>query len=322
MAPTLDASTPARVTGTASPITTAAFSPPACLLLAFVSADGGGLAAPTFAISNNGAALTWSNPLTRTSVDNANVGGGVTLFHTTLTAARTGMTVTASLGATNDVTLKVYVLTSASSSPIGGSAAGSVIDVDVFNTNAVTVADTESLGFFSTIETVTAVASGAPTSSNSTFDGFTVSGQMNGGTGYRAFGGVGAAETFAVDGFGTGTTRDWHWIALEVKAAPVLPVVGAGNDTFGLVNSGLARTATESDSGITARSWTVFSGPAQVGATLSTAAALTWTPGTLGVYVLRYSATNSIGTGTDDVSVTVVEGPANSNAMAIMTRGM
>lgn len=96
-----------------------------------------------------------------------------------------------------------------------------------------------------------------------------------------------------------------HVVVSAVTATA--PTVGAGTDATIDQFGTFSRTATESANGatITSRAWTVQSGPNQVGATLGTAAALSWSPTVGGSYVLRYSATNSVGTGTDDVSVTV-----------------
>jgi len=89
--------------------------------------------------------------------------------------------------------------------------------------------------------------------------------------------------------------------------------VNAGSDASGhTVSTAFNRTATEVDNGaaITARAWTVVSGPAQVGATIGTTAALAWTPGTVGTYVLRYAATNSVGTTADPMTLGVAVAPA------------
>jgi hypothetical protein len=103
-------------------------------------------------------------------------------------------------------------------------------------------------------------------------------------------------------------TEQWitaHVVSLAITA--VAPTVSAGPDAIIDQYEPLNITATENDGGapITSRAWTVVSGPNQVGATLATTAALTWAPTVGGTYVLRYSASNSQGTGTDDVTVTV-----------------
>ena len=94
---------------------------------------------------------------------------------------------------------------------------------------------------------------------------------------------------------------------LRAAVTAVAPTVGAGADATIDQYDTFSRTATENDGGaaITSRAWTVLSGPNQVGATIGTAAALNWAPTVGGSYVLRYTATNAQGSGTDDVAVTV-----------------
>lgn len=105
---------------------------------------------------------------------------------------------------------------------------------------------------------------------------------------------------------------DWMKVYTHTSSGtpvtPDPPVVDAGADVGGFTVGGtLTRVASEtSDATVTARSWTVVSGPAQVGAILSSSTALSWAPTTVGTYVLRYTATSSAGTDTDDITVTVV----------------
>jgi hypothetical protein len=100
-------------------------------------------------------------------------------------------------------------------------------------------------------------------------------------------------------------------VVLAPRTGPAPPTVNAGSDATVQVGQTFQRTAIESGSGITSRAWTIVSGPAGAGTTIGTAAALSWTPAVVGDYVLRYSASNSSGTGTDDVTVQVTtEGPS------------
>src|SRR5689334_11651507 len=109
MALALDASSPARVTGTANPTTTAAFDPPAnSLLFAICQADQSN----TFAVSGGG--LTWSSVVAR------NVGGGTdgatAVFWAYNTNAQTGITVTSTrTGSFTAHSLRVLVFTGAES---------------------------------------------------------------------------------------------------------------------------------------------------------------------------------------------------------------
>jgi hypothetical protein len=84
------------------------------------------------------------------------------------------------------------------------------------------------------------------------------------------------------------------------------PTVDAGSDATIMLGDTLSRTATEDDGGstITSREWQIVSGPS-AGTAIGDAAALSWKPEQPVVYVLRYFATNSGGTGVDDVTVTV-----------------
>lgn len=92
-----------------------------------------------------------------------------------------------------------------------------------------------------------------------------------------------------------------------VDTGPTAPAVDAGADAVHQVDTAFTRTAVVDDGGaaLTSQAWTIESGPAGVGTTLSTTADLTWTPTVVGPYVLRHTATNSAGTGFDDVTVTV-----------------
>lgn len=94
---------------------------------------------------------------------------------------------------------------------------------------------------------------------------------------------------------------------VTTPSAATAPTVDAGADASTPSGTAFVRTAAENGNGasITSRAWTIVSGPAGAGTTIGTAAALSWTPTTSGTYTLRYSATNSVGTGTDDVVITV-----------------
>src|SRR5690606_17165945 len=73
---------------------------------------------------------------------------------------------------------------------------------------------------------------------------------------------------------------------------------GGGAFDMGKALGELLKSSAASNPAVTARAWRVVSGPAQVGATLSTSATLNWTPTTAGIYTLRYSATHPAGTAT------------------------
>jgi hypothetical protein len=80
---------------------------------------------------------------------------------------------------------------------------------------------------------------------------------------------------------------------------------GGGAFDFDAALAALLDTTPSTDTAVTARAWTVEVGPAQVGQTIGTAQALTWTPSTQGDYTLRYTATHPGGLASDDVDVHV-----------------
>ena len=85
------------------------------------------------------------------------------------------------------------------------------------------------------------------------------------------------------------------------------PTVNAGPDEArgaGLIT----RTAQETpgDAAITSRKWIIAAGPTAVGTTIGTAAALSWTPPSLGQWTLRYTATSAAGTSDPDDAVITV----------------
>lgn len=120
---------------------------------------------------------------------------------------------------------------------------------------------------------------------------------------------AGATTTSTYTNTGTADQLSGAVVAFgrQTASGPTAPTVNAGVDASVAVNSTFSRTATENNNGatITSRTWTIQSGPSGVGTTIGTAAALSWTPTVSGTYTLRYSATNSAGTGFDDVVVTV-----------------
>lgn len=90
------------------------------------------------------------------------------------------------------------------------------------------------------------------------------------------------------------------------------PILDAGPDvTVQVGASPFTRSVAEDDTGstITVRSWRILTGPAEVDVVLSTGVSVTWSPTAVGTYVLQYSATNGVGTSTDNVTVTVQTGP-------------
>lgn len=215
----IDASTPARVTSTTGPATTAAFNPPACILVAIVGGDTPTNTSATFTMSNNGTALTWNTIQQRNFADTGGLFGVCAAFYAVLSSARTGMTVTATFSITNDCTLKVYCLTGANmTAPLGGSAEGSIA-ADNVTTTGFTIAGNRSLGFIGAHDWN---FNGAPTSFDATLDTYHVASQMSGASGYKSIADAGLAATFNINALGT-TGAQWNWVAFEIKAAPNRP---------------------------------------------------------------------------------------------------
>ena len=119
-----------------------------------------------------------------------------------------------------------------------------------------------------------------------------------------------ATSTGAVSGtYGTSDKATGRLLALLPTASP--PTVAAGADATTQVDAVFARTATDSDNGatITAREWMIASDPG-TGTVRASTATLSWTPTTAGTYTLRYTATNSAGNTSDEITVTVTAEPA------------
>lgn len=223
MPPVVDASTPARTTITtaALTITSAAFNPPALsVVVVIASFDGGVGINQTISISNNGAATTWVPIGQRNDADAGGQPGCVAAFLTVLTAARTGMTVTVTASTSNEGSMRPYVLTSADiATPLGAVAEGSSTANTLTTTSLVSLR-ADSLGFISHVDSVTATA--APTSADSTFSGYFVTGSHSGGAGYRNLGAQGSSNAFTVDASGTAAAAH-NWVAFEIEAAILLP---------------------------------------------------------------------------------------------------
>jgi hypothetical protein len=212
--PAVDASTPPRVTVAATTATTAAFSPPnPCLLLALPAVDAVTGTTITVSMSNSGTALTWNTIAVRNLADGQE--GYVGAHYALVTDERIGMTVTATASVNNDLTLKVYVITNANSTPLGGFEEGNTTTND-FTTTGFTVQGYNSLGFIAANDTS---AQGGPTGTDTAFEPYNVAAQISGGTGYKQLGAPGTTATFSIDGPGA-TTTPWSWVALEIKGQP------------------------------------------------------------------------------------------------------
>ncbi len=310
----VDSSSPAIAHGAqlSSTITCAAFSPPIRSLLVAMAPCNSSTSGTTTSTITDNKGLTWSQ-IGVANFTNTGGNGYAAIYATYLTAAQTSMTVTIdTLGSTSTTrrpTLKVFVLT--------GAHRDELFDVVTIATNATndfngtfTQAIANSMLMINACEWN---KRGVPTSSNLSGEFFDqpLTGGVSGICGYRVLDATPGSEGFNLNEFGTSAPR-WTYVVTELAPA-VVPTISAGaDDTDHTTNVLFTTTATETSDGgnlITTRAWTIVSGPQGAGSTIGTAAALSWTPTLAGTYVLRYSATNDIGTTTDDMSLTVEDPP-------------
>jgi hypothetical protein len=120
-----------------------------------------------------------------------------------------------------------------------------------------------------------------------------------------------------------GTTTNTRGVSVIVRAREVVvapTAVNAGADDSHPVNVAFTRTGTAV--GATSYQWTLESGPGVTpGTVIDSDANLSWTPTATGTYGLRFKATNSAGTTTDDMTLTVVTpvSPGGTDRVASMT---
>jgi len=208
-------SSPPRVTVNDALVTTAAFDPPACVLVAAVCGDAPSGVVPAITMSNNGTALTWTQINVRTVADTGGLEGIATLFAVVLSSARTGMTVTATNTISNDLTLKLYCVTGADmTSPVGASTEGSGT-ANNLTTGTFNAASDGSLGFVAANDWD---ANGVLTSTDTVVDTYHVAGQASGASGYKFVDPVGYPAAFNLDAAGTANAL-WNWVSAEIKAA-------------------------------------------------------------------------------------------------------
>jgi len=279
---------------TAASLTTAAFTPPAGALLLSQSTFGTSNSARTEATTTvTGTTSAW------TKVLHQNTGAGLVDSNWTTVTTSASTTVRTTWPVAFDGSLAVFVVTGqrTTGGPIGQSGSGQSVTGGGFSfTVTPTVAGSRVFvsycdvagGSAPTSAQMTSYGTAQPSSRHASY----VSGELTGAT------------TITFTGGSANAAYNWVEIVPATATAPAAPVVNAGADASVQTGTAFTRTATETNSP-TSRSWTIVSGPTGAGTTIGTAAALSWTPTTLGSYVLRYSATNATGTGTDDVTVTV-----------------
>lgn len=208
----VDPSSPPRIAASAVASTTAAFNPPAGVLICATASD----ANRTFTITNNGTALAWTLIAIR-------AGGTATTtaaaHFAVLPAARTGMTITATKSGTAAWhSVKAYVLTGADTTdPVGGSTTGTSTTNNL-TTTAFVVEQDDSLGFAVGDNFTT---DGMPTSADMTASASGVAGSIESIDGYKPLGPAGSNATFNLDAAGTSGAQ-WNWVSFEVKAAALV----------------------------------------------------------------------------------------------------
>lgn len=251
MAIAIDGSSPAIVTTTADPVTTASFSPPAStVLVACVFVENSTDQAIT--MSNTGTALTWTQHVIRTTAEAGSNSGEIAIFTAPNTAGQAGITVTATVATVSSyAAIKVYVLTGASlSSPVGATGEGNSA-TNAITPTAYTSTVLNSRGICAAHDWL---APGAPSSTDDE-ETFHTASQLSGMAVTKSANTTptGTAVTFNLDSAGTAAAR-WIWVAVEILPSVTLPLRntfnggtdgttitpansgGASGDTFGSAN--------------------------------------------------------------------------------------
>ncbi len=217
MAIAIDGSTPAIASTTASPLTTASFTPPSgSLLVACISSDSNSGVNPTIGISNSGTAFTWTEQIRESAASGGNSGCAV-IFTAPVTVSQSmTVTVTSTSSSTAmDEAVQVYVLTGAdTSSPVGATGSGSSV-VNHITPTVYTSTVNNSWGFGAFTDWADL---GAPTSADVAV---TFSGIGTAGAEIRksaATTPVSTAVTLDYDAPGTAATA-LNWVAVEIKPA-------------------------------------------------------------------------------------------------------
>ncbi len=309
----IDPSSPARVGGNATTAATAGFTPPAqSTLVAIAHANSDTTGTVTCVITNSVTGLTWEQTGAANFADGQP--GGVFIAVAKCPNSITNTAVTATTTNNNSVagdrytSLRVFVVTGADQTDPTGAANEGTSTTNNLTTGAFVTTRANSMGFCGGTDWVAVAGTVVSSDMGSNGNGFSVDAVLNGYGGWKQLAGSGVSTTFNLDAPGT-TGSQWTWTSVEILAAlaSTPPTVSAGVDLATVSTGGLVSIlAAENDNGsaISARQWSIVSGPAGVGTTIGTTAQLWWFPPADGTYVLRYSATNSAGTTTDDVSVT------------------
>lgn len=242
MAVSVSSASPPRVSNNAgNTATSAGFDAPAdSLVVLIVWRDGPTTELPVY--SNNGAALTWEVVDLLNNSDgtfNDDIGwenGSLGMAFAKVGAARTGLTVGATLSTTNQFSIKPYLLLGADTDdPLGAHIAGADPNTPTVTPGFTTQAASSILiGAAGGARITAPLNTGLPTSSDLTFDPFNLNGELGGGSGYKTLGAAGQAVTFSVT-CPASATESWQWnyIGAEFKAAGT----GTGPDPGTLLRS-------------------------------------------------------------------------------------
>lgn len=230
--PAPDASSPAIVTGNSvTSVTTAAFTPPNDHILVAESIwDTTGTPAAVIEITNNGAALTWTQ---QKHLDGSTTGqdGVVAIWTAPLPVGRS-ITVTSTptnTGLSFDERggLKVYAVPADMADPVGATGSGQSTTNDITPTVYTSTVD-NSRGYGCASNKTDR---GLPVSSDEEH-AFTIGSAVEGMANYKASVTTpsGSGVTLNFDAFGTGTAQ-WNWIAVEIlpPGAPPPPDVRVPN---------------------------------------------------------------------------------------------
>lgn len=240
MAPWVDPSSPPMVVGAEQTVTTGAFDPPAdSVLVAVVAHNHYGTTTyngSTWTISNNGTALTWELAVKRNNQDRGAAAAGAAIYVANLGAARTAMTVTASVvgtsGTADNPVLSLYVVRDADLADIIGAVSGgfSSSNTASLTTPGFAVEAADSLMIFGAVDYS---ASGPPTAPGMSIRNGTTASVISYLSGFED--GPTTAETSASATFNSASgSANWTWVGIEIrpgaatKQRGTITYVGAG----------------------------------------------------------------------------------------------
>lgn len=220
MALAVDASSPARFTGTPDDnvdITSASFTPPAGALgVVCISTNSNGQATLVSVSDSQGG--TWTEQVRR-NLTEAGFEGHASIWTRNSGLPNTSMTVSVrrtndsgGTGAFDRVSAKAYVVTGQHATPVPTTGEGSS-STNNLTASIFTSAHTNSFAFVAATEWN---ANGLPTSSDLTIDAFNHAGVLSGLSGFKDLSTAGA-ETANLDA-ATTAAAEWNWAAIEVRA--------------------------------------------------------------------------------------------------------